>query len=230
MVFLFDTLPFFDAGVIVILFTIIVKLLLFPLSKKASKTQLVIKEIQPEIVRIKKEFKDDPPEQARRTFALYKENDINPFSSILLMFIQIPIVLGLYFIFFKGGLPAINSELLYSFIPVPDSVNMNFLGLIDISGRSALLAIFAGITSYIQIKISLPVLKARDGSEPNFKDELARSMNMQMRYVFPFIVFFIAYTISGAIALYWFTSNVFGIAQDKYLKRKYSLGLDTKAI
>lgn len=219
-IFLFDSLSFFDAGIIVVVFTLIVKFALYPLSKKSIKSQLELKQIQPEIDKIKQEHKNDSQEQARKTLELYREKNIKPFTSIIIIFIQIPIVFALYFVFLKSGLPDINKELLYPFVQVPQNIDMDFLGLIDISTKSKILALLAGVSSFIQLRLSVPPLPKRKSKEPNFKDELARSMNLQMKYVFPVLVFFIAYKISGAIALYWFTSNVFAAGQQYLLNKK----------
>ena len=63
----------------------------------------------------------------------------------------------------------------------------------------------------------VPTTGPSDGS---FQESFAKSMNMQMKYVFPFIVAFIAYTLSGAVALYWVTSNIFAVGQQIYAKKK----------
>jgi len=220
LVILFDLLPWFDAGVIVILFTVIVKLVLFPLSKKAVVAQVEMRKIEPDLLKIREKYKDDKQEQARKTMDLYKERKINPFSSIFTILIQLPIIFALYFVFLKSGLPEINSGLLYSFVPSPNGINMSFLGLVDIAQKSYVLALLAGVSSFFQLRFSIPPYKPQKTNEPSFKNELARSMNLQMRYVFPVIVFFISYNISGAIALYWFTSNIFALGQEVFIKRK----------
>ena len=228
LVFLMDVLPFADVGVVVILFTIIIKLILFPLSKKAVTTQLRMRQLTPELEEIKNKYKDNKQEQAKRTMEIYKENGINPFSSIILIFIQLPIIFALYYVFLRSGLPNINMDLLYSFIPVPENVSMLFLGIINIAEKSWFLAIAAAITNFFQIRFSMPKYvpkKRKKGEAPSFKDDLAKSMNIQMRYIFPVVVLFIAYSISGAIALYWTTSNLFIIGQElvirKTVKSKY---------
>ena len=95
---------------------------------------------------------------------------------------------------------------------------MDFLGILNITDKSIILALLAGITSYIQIKAVLPAHK-ESGEKKSFQSDLAKSMNMQMRYVMPVITFLISYQISGVVALYWFTSNVFAIFQDRFLRR-----------
>jgi YidC/Oxa1 family membrane protein insertase len=220
LIFLMDILPWFDVGVIIILFTVLVKLVLFPLSKKATLMQIEMKEMEPELKKIKEAYKNDRTLQAQKTMEVYRNRGVSPFSSILVILIQIPIIFALYFVFLKSGLPDINEGWLYSFINPPHVVDMNFLGLINITGKSLILALLAGISSYIQIRAVTPAIKpSGSGEERTFKDDLARSMNLQMRYVFPVIAFLVSYQISGVIALYWFTSNVFAIVQDKMLRK-----------
>jgi len=222
-----DVLPFVDAGIAVILFTIIIKLILFPLSKTAVTTQFRMRQLAPKLEEIKKEHKDDKQEQAKKTMELYRENGVNPFSSILLIFIQLPIIFALYYVFLKGGLPDINMDLLYSFVPAPENVNTMFLGTFNIIESSWILALAAAVTNFFQVRFSVPkyVSKKKKGDGPSFKDDLAKSMNVQMRYIFPLVVFFIAGSLSGAIALYWTTSNMFMIGQElvirKTVKSKY---------
>jgi YidC/Oxa1 family membrane protein insertase len=160
---------------------------------------------------------------------LFKEAKVNPFSSILLLFIQIPVVIALYFSVYSGGgvkLPAINTALLYSFIPTPETVNMIFLGFMDITMKSLPLAFLAGLTQFIHTSISLPTPKPREpNAEPNFKDDFARSMHLQMKYVMPVLITVVAYTLSAAIALYFTISNLMSIAQEYVVRHK---GLKTK--
>lgn len=223
LIFLIDLTPFADVGIAVIVFTCIIKLLLFPLSKKAVKTQMAMKAIEPETEKIKNQFKNNREELARQTMALYKKHQVNPFSSFAVILIQIPIILGLYYVFFKGGLPTINADWLYSFVPTPEKVNMLFLGLSDISLKSLPLALLAGVTQFFQAKLAMPPIKPR-GDKPDFKADLARSMGLQMRYIFPIVVVFIAYSISGAIALYWTTSNIFAIGQELVIRKQVKAG------
>lgn len=221
LIFLMDLIPWADAGIIVILFTFIVKLVLFPLSRSAVKTQVLMKKSEPEINAIKEKYKDDKQEQARKVMALYKEKKINPFSSIILVLIQLPIVIALYRIFWASSLPSVSQELLYSFVNVPASISMNFLGILDISQRSLILAILAGVSAYFQARFSMPKLPPKKET-PSFKDDLARSMSLQAKYLLPFFIFFISYTVSGAVALYLITSNIFTIGQEIVIKRRFA--------
>ncbi len=223
LVFFIDILPKGDVGLAIIATVVVVKLVLLPLSIKAAKTQKILREIEPKLKEIKEKFKDNREEQARAMMAIYHEAGMNPFASIMVFFIQIPIVIALYLAVSKGGgvaLPAINTDLLYSFIAAPISVTMNFLGMIDITGKSLLLAFLAAVTQFFQIKLALPPLLPRDpNAAPDLKDDFMRNMQLQMRYVMPVLIFFAAYFISAAIALYFFVSNIAGILQELYVKR-----------
>lgn len=209
-------LPSTDAGIAIILLTIIVRALIYPLSKKSITTQIKTSEIAPELNKIKEKYKKEPEEQARRILALYKEKGVNPFSGILVIIIQLPIIFAVYSIFLH--FPEIRENLLYPFITVPQEINTMFLGLTDITKKSIIFALLAALTTYIQLKISLKNTTPPQGN--SFGDNLARSMQTQMKYLFPVIVFFICYTISGAIALYWFVTNLCSIGQEMYIRRK----------
>ena len=215
LMLLFKVLPWADAGIIVIILTILVRSAIFPLSRKAVLTQVKMAEIGPELEAIKEKYKDKAEEQARRTLALYKEKGVNPFSGILVIIIQIPIILALYQIFLH--FPEVNIELLYSFIKAPEHVNTVFLGLLDISAKSALIAFLAATTTYFQFQVSMQGQNKPKGN--SFGDNLAKSMQSQMKYFFPVLVFFISYKISGVIALYWLTTNLFSIAQVLFVRR-----------
>ena len=222
LVFVMGALPFGDAGIAVIIFTVIVRLILFPLSRKAVRTQMLMKEYEPELNKIKERNQDDKQQQAQEMMDFYKEKGINPFSSFLLILIQLPILISLYYIFAEGGFPDVNPDMLYSFVTDPGSVSTALFGipLLSVAGKSWVLALAAGVSGFFQIRYSMPPMKQKTSSEPNFKEDLARSMNLQMRYVFPVIIFFIAWTISGAIALYLFTSNLFTIGQEIVVRKE----------
>lgn len=100
---------------------------------------------------------------------------------------------------------------------------MNFLGLFDISKNHIwVLTILAGVSQFLQAYY-MPKPAPVDSKSNSFQDSFAKSMNMQMKYVFPFIVALIAYSLSGAVALYWVTSNIFAVGQQIYAKKKKNL-------
>jgi len=216
LVLLFTLLPWADAGIVVILLTFLVRLVLFPLSRKAVVTQMRMSEIAPELEKIKAKHKDNPEAQAAATLALYREKKVNPFSGILMVLIQIPLIFALYRIFLHFS--EVHQELLYSFVHAPEHINTIFLGLIDVSGKSAILALCAALSTYFQLKYSVKPQAA--SKDPSFGENLSRSMQSQMKYFFPVMVFFISYKISAVIALYWLTTNLFTIGQEIAVRRK----------
>ena len=224
LVFFIDVVPGGDVGIAIILTTILVKVILLPLSLKVAHTQFVTQQIAPKLEEIKVKFKDKREEQARAMMNVYKEAGINPFSSILLLFIQIPIVIALYLAISRGGgitLPEINTDLLYSFIPAPSAASMMFLGFVDIAAKSIVLAALAGISQFIHTSLAMPKPKPRaNNGTPDFKEDLMHSMQFQMRYIMPIIIFFVAYFFSAAIALYFTVSNIAAIAQEYYVRHK----------
>jgi YidC/Oxa1 family membrane protein insertase len=216
LIFLIGALPGHSVGVAVILVTVIVKLLLFPLSRKATLFQMEMKLHEPELARIKERHKNDKQAQGKAIMEFYREKRINPFAGILPIFIQIPIVIALYYVFYGGGLPAVDAALLYSFVPVPVP-DMHFLGL-NMLEKSIILAVLAGGSQFLQAHIAMPPPPPKTDAAPSFGSDLARGMHLQMKYVFPIFMAFIAYAVSGAVALYFITSSIFTVLQELYIR------------
>src|SRR3989344_2107458 len=124
LAFLISVVPGGDVGLAVIVLTIIVKVILFPLSGASIRSQAKMTLLTPELNKIKKSGASKE-EQAKQTFDLYKKHKTNPFSGCLLVLIQIPIIFALYYVFYKGI--KFDAGMLYSFVPVPENINMKFL-------------------------------------------------------------------------------------------------------
>ncbi len=212
-----SVVPWGDLGIAIIILTIVIKIILYPLSKKSIEGQMKLKVLEPELAKIRNSGKSKE-EQARLTFELYKKNNTNPFSGCLLILIQIPVIFALYYVFFKGL--NFNTESLYSFIPKPENLNTYFLGVIDLSGKSLILAILAGLSQFLQAYVMPIGGNTNTAGQSDFMQSFAKSMQVQMKYVFPIAVVFISYNISGAIALYWIVSNLFAAGQHVYLNKK----------
>lgn len=222
LAFLVSIIPGGDVGLAVIILTILVKIVLFPLSQKSIESQAQMSLLAPELDKIKKSGASKE-EQAKQTFELYKKHKTNPFSGCLLVLIQIPIIFALYYVFYKGM--NFESGLLYSFIHVPENINMMFLGIIDISGKSLFLAVLAGVSQYLQAHF-MPKPTSSPTATGSFQESFGKSMHMQTKYIFPILIFILLGTnwfgvsLSGAVALYWITSNVFMIGQQVYVDKK----------
>lgn len=220
LIVLIGILPGHSVGLAIIILTIIVRVALFPLTGKSIRAQKAMKELEPEIKSIREKYKDNKQEQAKKTMELYQEKGVTPFSGCLPLFIQIPVIIGLYMVFKDLLVP--DPALLYNSVFHPGALDMHFL-FFDLAKKSAILAAAAGITQYFQADLSLgrqtPPTVAKSGS-PSFQEDFARSMQMQMRYVLPVMISFIAYSSSAAVALYWTTSNILSITQELMIRRK----------
>lgn len=207
-------IPGGNVGVAIISLTLVVKLALFPLTQRSINSQIAMKAIEPDIEAIKKEV-PDKTEQNKRIYALYKERKINPFSGCLLILIQLPIIIALYLVFMRGiGTVPVEP---YGFVSVPEHWNMIFFG-VDLAKKSIILALLAGVSQYVQAKLAQG-RQAKPSGE-GMAGQFAKSMQMQMVYVLPLVIVFIAYRVSAAVALYWITSNIVTIAQELYTLRQ----------
>lgn len=217
LVYLVDVLPQHSLFLAVIILTIVVRIIISPLSYKAIKTQIKTKRLQPKLNEIKKTI-TDKQEQARKTLELYHEEGINPFSSFLLILVQMPIILALYWVFRDGGVE-INPDILYSFVPTPESVSLTSFG-VDLTKKSIILALLTGITQFIHISLSSSFKSMNSGTPQTQQEEMMAMVGKSMKFTMPIMITFFAYVIGAPVALYWVTSNIFMIIQEKIIQKK----------
>lgn len=230
LAFLIGIFPGHSVGLAIITLTVIVRLALFPLTGKSMKAQKVMKELEPELKRIREKHKEDKQLQAKKTMELYQERGVTPFSGCLPLFIQIPIIIGLYLVF--KDLKEINMQHLYSFVLNPGTLDMHFL-IFDLAGKSMLLAATAGFAQYIQTDLSLgrqPAPVPDTSGKKSFQEDFQKSMQLQMRYVLPVMISFIAFKTSSAVALYWTTSNILSIVQELLIRRSMKREKEQKSV
>ena len=235
LVGLMDLLPWIDVGIAVILFTIIVRLIIFPLSKSALLTQVRMKEVEPEANKIKAEYAKDRQTQGLKIMELYRSKGIKPFSGVLLMIIQLPILLALISIFYKI-IPTIDPTLLYSFVHIPHA-SPTLLGL-DLTKPNIILSAITALIQFFQMHYSLASRQYREQLAKNggkvqvgndFASNMSNSMNSQMKYLLPIIAFSSTYWIIPArfpqasciIAIYWSVSALFTLGQELYIRKKH---------
>lgn len=212
LIFLYDYTSFGDLGIAIILLTIIIRFIFYPLFYKSFKNQTLMQKIQPDIERVQREMKDNKEGQAKALMALYRDHKINPFSSFLLLFIQLPVLIALYQVFlngFKGDLSAI----LYSFIPNPGTINPIFLGLIDLSQKSIIIVILAAVVQYWQGHLSL-AKAGKDG------ESQTAQIGRKMVYIGPVLTVLILGNLPAAVGLYWLVSSLFSVGQQMVINRK----------
>jgi len=209
LVLLYQYLPGHDFGVSIIVLTCVVRFLLYPFTFKSIKSQKVLQEIQPKIKEIQAKFKNKKEEQARAMMALYKEQKISPFSGCLPLLIQLPILIALFLVLKNLTLDKIDGNILYSFVPNPGAISPMFLGIMNLTQKSSLLAILAGVFQFFQSKMTIPQTKKNSKNGNDF----SQIMQKQMLYFFPILTVFILWGLPSAIGLYWLATTLFSIGQ-----------------
>jgi len=216
LIFLYNHVPGNDMGLAIIGLTIIIKLILLPLSWQSLKSQKALQDLQPKMAEIKKKYKDQKEKLAQETMKLYKDNKVNPLSSCFPLLIQFPFLIAVYQVF-RTGLKGEHFDILYNFVQVPASIDPFFLGMIDLAVPSIGLAVLAGIGQYVQTKM-LMAKKAPTAAKKGAKDEnMLAEMNKSMMYFMPLITIVIGSTLPAGLTLYWLLTTVLTILQQKIL-------------
>jgi len=233
LVLLYEHLPGHDFGIAVIVLTILIRLIFYPLMVQSIKSQKVLSELQPKIQEIQQKYKGDKEKQARETMGLYQREKINPFGGCLPLLIQLPILIALYQVFWKGLQPGAMAHL-YSFVSNPGIITPTFLGIIDLAQSctikvndvqqllwsNIILVLLAGVTQFLQTKMITPKTKKVEKEEGQMA-QVSGMMQKQMLYFFPIFTVFILWKLPAAIALYWVVTALFSIFQ-QYLVFKPS--------
>lgn len=216
---LYNVLPGHDLALVIVIVTIIIRLILYPLTNSSIKAQRNMQELQPKLQAIKKQFPDDKQKQAAATMALYKESKINPLSSCLPILIQIPLLIALFWVLRDGLASTDLAGSLYPFVFNPGKLNPVSLGFFNLSEPSIVLAILAGAAQFLQAK-TLNVKRPPQEAGAGAKDEdMAAMMNKQMLYVMPLMTVVIGVKFPAGLTLYWFLSTALMLLQQLYLFR-----------
>lgn len=211
-----------DLGISIILLTIIIKLFLWPLSRKAIKSQKEMQEIQPKLDALKKQYADNKAELGKATMDLYKEHKINPLSSCLPMLIQLPFLFAVFRVLRVGM--SEDLALVYSFLAKPTNFQALSFGFMDLSKPNIYLAVLAGAAQFIQAKMML-AKNNKTADDKGSADDMSAIMNKQMVYIFPVVTVVFGFSLPGGLTLYWFMFTFFTIVQ-QYLVLKTSKKTD----
>lgn len=227
LIWLYDIIPGHEFGIAIILLTVLVKVILYPFTAKQIKQQRAMQDIQPRIEEIRTRLKDDKEGQAKELMALYAKEKVNPAASCLPLIVQLPVFIALYRAL-SLGLAGKNLDLLYSFVPNPQTVNTMLFGLVDLSHPAPVLAILAALVQFWQGKqlmkppaatITPPPPEVQ--KSPGAQDEsMAAMMNKQMLYLMPVVTAVIGFSLPGGLTLYWLTMSLLTVAQQAILLRK----------
>ncbi len=216
LVFLYNTISLQDLGVAIILLTVLIKLILWPLSRKSIQSQKALQELQPKIEELKVQYKDKQQEMGRALMDIYKEHKVNPFSSCLPLLLQLPFFIAVYQVF-RDGLSK-HLELVYPFIQRPEVINSVFLGFLDLSKPNIYLAVMAGAAQFWQAKMMM-AKKVQKDTNATKEDSMSAIMNKQMLYFMPALTVFIGVTLPGGLTMYWLVMTLLTVLQQTLIAR-----------
>ncbi|MCC5942817.1 MAG: membrane protein insertase YidC [Balneolaceae bacterium] len=212
--FAFGSLFINNYGVLIILFGVIIKLILFPLTQKSFKSMAAMKELQPQMKEIQEKYKDDPQKQQKETIALYKRAKVNPLGGCLPMLLQFPILITLFFFFQNSMLIRQQSFLWASDLSAPDYIldlpfTIPFLG-----DQIAGFVLLMSAAMFLQTKVSGGMSGgAAPSGGPNMK---------AFTYIIPFILLFVFNNFASGLSLYYLVYNVLSVAQQAIINKQMS--------
>nr|WP_243119674.1 YidC/Oxa1 family membrane protein insertase [Pelotomaculum propionicicum] len=181
-------------GLAIILLTILIKLILYPLTQKQMKSMLAMQQLQPKIKEIQDKWKNKDPKKAQeQVMQLYKENNVNPAAGCLPLLIQMPILIALY-------------RSLFSF-PYTNAAHASFFWIQNLSDKDPyyILPVLAGVTTYLQSKLTT------SSNDPTQK---------MMLYTMPVFIAWVSATVPAGLALYWATFNVASAVQQYFVNKQ----------
>ena len=177
-------------GVSIIIVTILIKIMLLPLTLKQDKSMKEMKKLQPELEKIKKDYAHDKQMLNIKTMELYKEHKVNPLGGCLPLLLQLPILFALFGVLRNGIIPKDSSFL--------------WLKLSD-KDPFYILPVLNGAVSFLQQKLM------GTSDNPQMKN---------MMYVFPIMMIYISYRMPSGLQLYWLTSSILAVVQQYFIMKK----------
>ena len=177
-------------GISIIIVTIIIKILLLPLTLKQDKSMKEMKKLQPELEKIKQKYANDKQMLNIKTMELYREHKVNPLGGCLPILIQLPILWALFGVLRSGIIPK-DSSFLWMRLADPDPFYI--------------LPVLNGAVSFLQQKLM--------GTSDN-----AQMKNMM--YVFPIMMIVISYKMPSGLQIYWLTSSLIAVIQQYFIMKK----------
>lgn len=177
-------------GLSIIIVTIIIKILLLPLTLKQDKSMKAMKKLQPQLDELKKKYANDKQMLNIKTMELYKENKVNPAGGCLPILIQLPILFALFGVL-RGGIVPIDSTFLWMRLAEPDPYYI--------------MPLLNGAISFFQQKLM------GTSDNPQMKN---------MMYMFPIMMIFISYKMPAGLQIYWLTSSLIAVVQQYFIMKK----------
>lgn len=198
-------------GIAIILLTIIIKTVIYPLTWKQMASMRKTTELQPKLQAVQKKYKNDPETMNAKVMELYKENNVNPASGCLPLVIQLPIFWALY------------SSLSHFSNYISDPSQAQFLWFdLTMKGSfsnptSFILPILSAATTFLQTKISTSTTPTAGGDS---NTAAMASTQKTMLYIMPFFMGYITFTVPSGLGLYFVVMNIVSISQQLYINHK----------
>lgn len=210
--FTFGSIFINNYGILIILFGVIIKLVLFPLTQKSFKSMAAMKELQPHMKEIQEKYKDDPQKQQKETIALYKKMKVNPLGGCLPMVLQFPILITLFFFFQNSMIIRQQSFLWASDLSAPDYILTLPFTIPVLGDQLAGFVLLMSAAMFFQSKVSGGMSGgAAPSGGPNMK---------VFMYIIPFVLLFVFNNFASGLSLYYLVYNVLSIAQQGLINKQ----------
>ena len=193
-------------GLVIIVFAVLLKVVLYPLSHKSFESGHKMQKIQPLIREVQQKYKSDPKKMNAELSRIYKENGANPLSGCLPLLLQMPIFMSLY-------------PMLRSSIELRQTPFLNWITDLSEPDPLLILPIFMAISMFFQQRLMTP--KQQDKSNMDEKQQAMMQNQKIMGYVMPVLMFFIFRNMPSGLVLYWTVFQILGIIQQYYIKKKF---------
>lgn len=193
----------------IILISILLKLVLYPLMQKQMKSTMNMQEVQPKLEYVQKKYKNNPEKMNEEVMKLYKEYDINPMAGCLPLLIQMPILIGLFMALRQYNFDPIEHA---TFFWVPN------LGQAD---PLHILPVLVALTMYAQQKVTM---SASGGNEQTAQ------MMKTMLYMMPAMMLFVCWSMPAGLCLYWAFFSVLSIIQQYFMNKQKKKEMEARAI
>ncbi|MGI8943450.1 MAG: membrane protein insertase YidC [Qipengyuania sp.] len=198
-------------GVAIILLTVIVRLLMFPIAQKQFASMAAMKAIQPRMKSIQEKHKEDKLKAQQEMQKLFKEEKVNPLAGCLPLLLQIPIFFALYKVLYLAIEMRHRPFLYIEDLSAPDPAKiLNLFGMLPFDPPSFLgigiLAVLLGVTMWLTFKLN-----------PSAMDP----MQQQIFNIMPWVLMFVMAPFAAGLLIYWNTSNILTLAQQKYLYSRH---------
>lgn len=212
LVFFYNLVPWHDLGISIIAVTVLLKIILHPLSVKALRSQRALQDLEPKMKEIREKYKDNKQEQAKAIMEFYKQEKVSPFSSCLPLLLQFPFLIAIYQAM-QAAVKNQGFEMLYPFVSNPGAINAVSFGFLDLAKPNIILAVAAGAAQFWQTKM-LSVKQPPKAAGAGAKDESQMAMmNKQMQYMMPLFTIFIGISLPAGLTLYWLLTTILTVGQ-----------------